>query len=211
MSKSLGNQLNLKDALKLYSPEAIRFFILSSHYRGPMDFSRDAVLAAERGVERLHNTVRALRARMVPAMPAGTADLSYMTDLDPHREAFMAAMNDDFNTPQAIASLFDFSKEVNALLTSGQPVSRGTLAAIDGLYRELGGRVLGIIPKDLTQDVGSELVEGLMDVILGIRQRYRETKDWELADALRQQLRELDIAVEDRPDGPTWRVEHGGR
>ena len=211
MSKSLGNSLALKDALKLYSPEAIRFFILSSHYRGPMDFSRDAVLAAERGVERLHNTVRALRARMVPAMPAGTADLSYMTDLDTHREAFMAAMNDDFNTPQAIASLFDFSKEVNALLTSGQPVSRGTLAAIDGLYRELGGRVLGIIPKDLTQDVGSELVEGLMDVILGIRQRYRETKDWELADALRQQLRELDIAVEDRPDGPTWRVEHGER
>ena len=207
MSKSLGNFLTLKDALKLYSPEAIRFFVLSSHYRGPIDFSRDAVLAAERGVERLHNTVRALRERMKHALHSGTADLSYITDFDTHRDAFVEAMNDDFNTPKAIAALFDFSKEVNALLTSGQPMSRGTLAAIDGLYRDLGGKVLGIIPDDLTQDVGSELVEDLMDVILDIRQQYREAEEWEQADELRERLREIGIAVEDRSDGPTWKVE----
>jgi cysteinyl-tRNA synthetase len=209
MSKSLGNFLTIKDALKLYSPEAIRLFILSSHYRGPVDFSRDAVLAAERGIERLHNTVRALRTRMEYSMPSGTADLSYITDLDPHRDVFMEAMNDDFNTPQAVAALFDFSKAVNTLLASGQPVSRGTLAAMDSLYRELGGKVLGIIPDDLTQEMGSELVEGLMNIILGIRQQYRESKDWEQADTLRKQLKELDIAVEDRSEGPTWRLEHG--
>ena len=207
MSKSLGNSLSLKDALKLYSPEAIRFFVLSGSYRGPMGFSREAMLAAERGVERLHNTVRALRMRMEHAMPSGTADLSYITDLDTHRDAFTAAMNDDFNTSGAIASLFDLSKEVNTLLASGQPVSRGTLAALDGLYRELGGQVLGIIPDDLTQDAGGELVEGLMDVILDIRRRYRDARDWERADVLRQQMMALGIVVEDRPDGPTWRVE----
>jgi len=210
MSKSLGNFLTIKDALKLYSPEAIRLFILSSHYRGPMDFSRDAMLAAERGVERLHNTVRALRMQMGYAMPSGTADLSYITDLDPHRDAFMEAMNDDFNTPQAVAALFDFNKAVNALLTSEQPVSRGTLAAMDSLYRELGGKVLGIIPDELSYEAGGELVEGLMDVILDIRQRYREAKDWEQADALRRRLVELGVTIEDRPEGPTWRVEHRG-
>ncbi len=210
MSKSLGNFLTIKDALKLYSPEAIRFFILSGHYRSPVDFSREALLAAERGVERLHNTVRALRARMQQATPAGTADLSYITDLDAYRDAFVEAMNDDFNTPRAIAALFDLSKEVNALLASGQPISRGTLAAIDGFYRELGGRVLGIIPDNLTQEIGSELVEGLMNIILGIRQQYRQARDWEQADVLREQLKELGIVVEDRPEGPTWRIEREG-
>jgi len=209
MSKSLGNSLTLKDALRLYSPETLRSFILSSHYRGPMGYSRDAILAAERGIERLHNTVRALRARMERAVPSGTADLSYITDLDAYREAFMEAMDDDFNTPRAIAALFDFNKEVNSLLASGHPMSLGTLAAMDGLYRELGGQVLGIIPDDLTQEIGGELVEGLMDIILSIRQLYRTAKDWEQADVLRRQLAELGIVIEDRSEGPTWRVEHG--
>jgi cysteinyl-tRNA synthetase len=207
MSKSLGNFLTIKDALSLYSSEGIRAFILSSHYRGPMDYSRDALLAAERGVERLHNTVRLLRAKLEQAMPLGTADLSFIADIDPHRDAFMEAMNDDFNTPRALAVLFDLSREVNTLLASGQLVSRATLAAIDGLFRELGGEVLGIIPKDLTQEAGGELVEGLMDIILGIRQRYREDKSWEQADDLRGQLAELGIAVEDRAEGPTWRLD----
>ena len=164
-------------------------------------------MAAERGVERLHNTVRALRRQMENAMPSGTADLSYITELDPYRDAFTTAMNDDFNTPQAIAALFDFNKEVNALLASEQPIGRGTLAVIDSFYRDLGGKVLGIIPNDLTQNVGGGLVEGLMDVILDIRQRYRETKEWAQADALRRRLTELGVTVDDRPEGSTWRVE----
>jgi len=210
MSKSLGNFLTIKDALKLYSPEAIRFFVLSSHYRGPMDFSRDAVLAAERGIERLHQTVRTLRSRMKDAGPAGTAELSYVTHLMPMATQFMEAMDDDFNTPRAIAVLFDLNREVNELLSSGKLLSQGTLAAIDGLYRDLGGRILGIIPGDLAQNVGGELMDGLMNIVLGIRQQYRERKDWEQADVLRQQLSELGIAIEDRPEGPTWRVERGG-
>jgi cysteinyl-tRNA synthetase len=207
MSKSLGNFLTIKDALKIYRPEALRLFILSSHYRSRVDFSRDAILAAERGVERLHNTVRALRRQTENAMPSGTADLSYITELDPYRDAFVEAMNDDFNTPKAIASLFDFNREVNTMLASKQPLGRGTLAAIDGLYRELGGKVLGLIPDNLTRDVGGDLAEGLMDIILDIRQRYREAKEWAQADALRRRLTELGVAVDDRPEGPTWRVE----
>jgi cysteinyl-tRNA synthetase len=206
MSKSLGNFLTLKDALKLYSPEAIRYFVLSSHYRSPLDFSRDAMTAAERGIERLHNTVRLLRMRMTEARPAGTADLSHVTDLMNIGNEFAEAMNDDFNTPKALAALFDFAREVNVLLDSNRPLSVGTLAAVDGLFRELGGRVLGIIPDDLTQDVGGDLIEGLMGIILGIRQSYRENKDWDRADVLRGQLDELGISIKDRPEGTTWRL-----
>lgn len=207
MSKSLGNSLTIKDALKLYSPEAIRFFVLSSHYRSPLDFSREAMLAAERGVSRLHATVQLLRSRVESAMPTGTADLSHVTDLMQIGTRFMEAMDDDFNTPQAIAALFDFNKEVNTLLDSGQPLSRGTLAAIDGLYRELGGRVLGIIPDNLVQDTSSELVGGLVKIILDLRQQYREARNWEQADWVRQRLAEVGVVLEDRPEGTVWRLE----
>jgi len=208
MSKSLGNFITIKEALDLYSPEAIRFFILSSHYRKPVDFSRDALLSAERGLERLHNTVRALRQRMEDAQAAGTAELSEVGNLMPYSERFFEAMDDDFNTPQAIAALFDLNRKVNELLNAGKTLSQGTLAAIDDIYRELGGEILGIIPDALTEEVSGELAEGLMDIILDIRRQYREEQKWEKADALRDRLAELGIAVDDRPEGTTWRREH---
>ena len=209
MSKSLGNFITIKEALELYSPEAIRFFILSSHYRKPVDFSRDAILSAERGVERLHNTVRTLRQRMRQAQPAGTAELSEVGTLMPYQERFIEAMDDDFNTPRAIAALFDLNKKVNELLNSGKTLSQGTLAAIDDIYGELGGDILGIIPEDLAEGASEELVEGLMDIILEIRGAYREAEAWERADALRDRLEELGVVVDDRPEGPVWRSEHG--
>ncbi|MEA3377560.1 MAG: cysteine--tRNA ligase [Chloroflexota bacterium] len=209
MSKSLGNFITIKEALELYSPEAIRFFILSSHYRKPVDFSRDAMLSAERGVERLHNTVRALRQRKEQVQAAGTAELSQVGNLMPYSERFLAAMDDDFNTPQAIAALFDLNREVNQLLNSGKVLSHGTLAAIDDVYRELGGEILGIIPDDLAEEVSSELVEGLMDIILDVRERYRQAEAWEQADEIRDRLADLGIGLDDRPEGTTWRLEHG--
>jgi len=208
MSKSLGNFLTIKDALKLYSPSAIRAFILSAHYRGPLDYSREAMRAAEQGMQRLHNTIRAVRARLKGVLPEGTADLSYIADLDPYREAFIEAMDDDFNTPKAMAALHDFAREVNRMLDSEQQISRGTLSAIDGMFRELGGQVLGIVPDQLEPPgVAGKLLDGLMDIILDIRQRQRLAMDWEQADALREKLEKLGIVVEDRPEGPTWRLE----
>ncbi|MGQ9521269.1 MAG: cysteine--tRNA ligase [Anaerolineae bacterium] len=209
MSKSLGNFLTIKDALKLYRPEVIRAFILSAQYRGTLDYSREAMQAAEQGVRRLHNTVRAVRERMKSTVIAeGTADLSYMADLDPYREAFLEAMDDDFNTPKAMATLHELARAVNRMLDSGSPITHGTLAAIDQMFSELGGQILGIIPDQLEPpEMRSELVDGLMQIILDLRQEYRRAKDWARADALRQRLSELGITVEDRPEGSTWRLE----
>jgi cysteinyl-tRNA synthetase len=208
MSKSLGNFITIKDALERYSPEAIRLFILSSHYRKPVDFGREAILSAERGIERLHNTVRALRQQKERVQPSSAAELSDMGDLTPYSQQFLGAMDDDFNTPQAVAALFDLNRKVNDLLNSGKTLSQGTLAAIDDMYRGLGGEILGIIPDDLTEEAGGELAEGLMEIILSIRERYREAKEWEEADALRNRLAELGVAVDDRPEGTIWRLEH---
>jgi cysteinyl-tRNA synthetase len=211
MSKSLGNFITIKEALELYSPEAIRFFILSSHYRKPVDFSREAILSAERGIERLHNTVRALRQQKERVQAADTAELSVLAKLMPHSEQFLDAMDDDFNTPQAIAALFHLNRRVNDLLNSDKTLSKGTLAAIDDMYRELGGEILGVIPDDLTEGAGGELAEGLMGIIIDIREQYREDKAWEEADALRNRLAELGVAVDDRPEGTVWRLEPTSR
>jgi cysteinyl-tRNA synthetase len=207
MSKSLGNFLTIKDALSLYSAEAIRYFILSSHYRGPVDFSRDALQAAQRGVGRLHNTVRKLRYAMKDAASAaGTAVLAQVGSLDDYREDFQAAMDDDFNTPQALATLFEFVKEVNRHLDENPHQAMGTLAAMDRIFRDLGGRVLGIVPDNLEEREGGPAVAGLVEFLLELRQQAREAREWGRADAIRSRLTELGILIEDGPDDTTWRL-----
>lgn len=207
MSKSLGNFLTIKDALSLYSAEAVRYFVLSSHYRGPVDFSRDALQAAQRGVGRLHNTVRKLRYAMRDAtIAAGTAVLSQVGSLDDYRDDFQAAMDDDFNTPQALAMLFEFVKEVNRHLDENSHQTMGTLAAMDRIFRDLGGRVLGIIPDNLEEREGGPAVAGLVDFLLELRQEAREAREWSRADAIRGRLTELGILIEDGPSDTTWRL-----
>jgi cysteinyl-tRNA synthetase len=207
MSKSLGNFLSLKDALKLYSPYALRLFVLSSHYRSPVDFSRDALLAAERGVDRLHTAVRNIRNFLTRMGPAGTADLSYMDDLDTYRHRFLQAMDDDFNTAGAVAALFDLTRDVNTQINSGVPISRGTLAGMDRLYHELGGQVLGLIPDELdAEQVTGDLTPGLMQIFIDLRKSYRRNNEFDKADTIRNQLTLLGIVLEDHPDGTIWRL-----
>ncbi|MBN1260407.1 MAG: cysteine--tRNA ligase [Anaerolineae bacterium] len=208
MSKSLGNFLTIKDALALYTPEAIRFFILSGHYRGPVDFSREALEAAQRGVQRLHNTLRAVRDRMGTAPPAGTAILSDVSALTDYRKAFQEAMEEDFNTPQALAVLFEMVKDVNQQLTQKGDLSMGSLAAIEKTFGDLAGSVLGILPaEEKASAVSSELVEGLMDIIMDLRREAREAKEWERADMLRNRLALLGIMLNDAPAGSSWTYE----
>ncbi len=206
MSKSLGNFLTLKDAFKLYSPYALRFFVLSSHYRSPVDFGREALLSAQRGVERLHSAVRDVRNRLSTMGPSGTADLSYMTDLDQYRQRFIEAMDDDFNTAGALAALFDMTREINRQINSDTPVSRGTLAGIDRLYRELGGQVLGLIPDDLVATgTSADVTSSLMQLLIDLREEYRRNQEYDKADTIRDRLTLLGIVLEDHPNGTSWR------
>ncbi|MGD1994720.1 MAG: cysteine--tRNA ligase [Anaerolineae bacterium] len=208
MSKSLGNFITIKDALEEYSPEAIRTLVLSAHYRGPLDYSEEAMKAAQSGAQRLRNTARTVRSRLAEtdAAPEPTPDIA--PTLEAHRDAFIQAMNDDFNTPRAIAALHEMARDVNRWLETGDPLDQGTLAAIDATFRELGGDVLGIIPKELgPRGIDSQVLEGLVEIVLDIRQTYRQNRDWEQADQLRDRLAEIGIQVEDRPEGATWRLE----
>ena len=206
MGKSLGNAIFLKDLFKRYPPLVIRFFILSSHYRSPTDFSDEALQAAQKGLERLHATVALTRERLSRAQEGGM-DEQFGETLGQHKNRFLEFLDDDFNTAAAIGELFDLSKDVNTLLNSGQAISRETLQAIDGLYRELGGQILGIVPDSLAEKTAAGLDEALIQLLLDTRAKLRQAKQWGLADEIRDQLAALGVVVEDRPDGATWRIE----
>jgi cysteinyl-tRNA synthetase len=204
MGKSLGNFTTIKQALQKYSPLAIRFFILTSHYRSPLDFGEEALNGAARGLERLHGTVRLVRAQLQTAPPGDTSPV--LEDMLSQRKAqFLEAMDDDFNTATAIGILFDLNREVNALLHGESPVTQGTLAAVDALYRELGGQILGIIPEEMEELAGG-LEVPLIETLIEVRRKLREDRQWELSDNIRDRMSGLGITLEDRPDGTTWRL-----
>jgi len=209
MGKSLGNAITIKEMLTRHDPMTLRFFVLSSHYRSPTDFSEAALNAAGRGLERLSGTVALVRERQRDAEGDQVA-AEWAAKLADYRVRFEEGMNDDFNTPQAIAALFDLGREVNAFLNSGQAASRGTLEAIDDFYRVLGDDVLGLRLDAKTVGASSQadadLLDGLVRMLIDVRQQAREARDWAGADAVRDQLADLGITLEDGPEGTRWRL-----
>lgn len=207
MSKSLGNVLNVADALNKYSAQAIRYFILSSHYSNPIDFSDAAVEAASKGLERVLVPVRAVRDRLRSA-PDGAAgdDAEFAAALTAHRAALIEALDEDFNAPAALAVLNQLTTDVNTLLNSGRPIGRSTLEAIDQLYRDFGGQVLGIIPDTFTQESNFELVDGLVRLLIEMRKEARAAKDFKRSDQIRDQLAALGVVLEDGRGGTTYRL-----
>jgi cysteinyl-tRNA synthetase len=205
MSKSLGNFVTLKDAFKKFDPLVVRFFILQSHYRSTLDFSDEALAGTKVGLEKLQNTIRNLRAELRKAeSEARTSGESF--DVQPFRQRFLDAMNDDFNAPMGVAVLFDLSKEVNQALNSEKKLSLDSLQTIEALFTELGGSILGIIiDKQETTTADAETESGLLDLFLAVRTEVRKQKLWTLSDVIRDGLKKFGFVVEDKKDGTTWR------
>ncbi len=216
MGKSLGNFLTIQQTLtgdhphlsQGYPPLAIRFFILSSHYRQNSDFSDDALKSAARGYERLLGTVGLVRQRLSQA--SGT-EPAFGQVIDRFQERFLEALDNDFNTPQALAALFDFTKAVNTLLNGDQPVSRLTLAAIDQTYRIFGGDILGLIPDEIPTPAGGggEVAEKLIRLLVELRTTARQDKDFAAADGIRDQLGTVGVVLEDGVNGTSWKISQG--
>jgi cysteinyl-tRNA synthetase len=206
MSKSLNNFVSIQDALAKYRPEAIRFFILSGLYRSPLDYSEDAMQGASRGWERLMGAYPALQQRLT-APQAGNPPLSSAASelTEDVRRRFRQAMDEDFNAPSALAALFDFTREVNIRLGSEKGSGAKDLELYAGLYRELAGDVLGLIPKG---DPGSQAREAsLIQLLVKLRNEARARKDWKLSDSIRDRLAEIGIVLEDGKDGTTWKIQ----
>ncbi len=205
MGKSLGNFITIKEALKKYTPHTLRYFVLSSHYRSALDFSDEALSAAEKGIDKLLSTVKNLLKVLDNA--GEMADFAPPFSPQEYRQRFEAAMNDDFNTPRAIAVLFDLSRELNAYLNSTTELHKPFLEEVNLLYQQLGGEVLGLIPKDLKVDTGVELqgsIEKIIQITIDIRNELRKEKMFKLADQIRDRLSEIGVILIDKPEGTTY-------
>lgn len=155
MSKSLGNFVTIKEALKKYSAEQIRFFILTTHYRSPVDFSDEAIEGAGEGLRKIHTTFERI-SELVSIASEGkdVPEISKLTEEG--EQKFVDAMGDDFNAPLAISVLFDISRELNKYLDRGESPSRVSLQSAHKLYEELGGQILGILPFSPKPSIGGK-------------------------------------------------------
>ena len=205
MSKSLGNTVTIREALERWRPEVIRAFILSTHYRSPVDFSETAVDAAGKGWERINSAANLVR-RQLQTAADGPLDAGFAAFLEEHRAAFHSKMDDDFNAPAALGGLQDFTRGVNTLLNSDDTPTVPTLEAIHELYRQLAGDVLGILGADQTGAASAEREAGLIELLVEMRDQARQNRDWKQADAIRDRLAELGVVLEDRPEATVWRI-----
>ena len=187
MSKSLGNLVTIKQALERNNADAIRLFIISSYYRMPLRYSLEALDAAEAGIERMK---QALKAEGKPGGP--------VVEPEQFKTRFIEAMDDDFNTPQAVAAMFDLVREINRGNEKDMDVDK----AKDMLKEQAG--VIGFTLQE-KKAISSE-VETKIKELIGKRDGYRKAKEWKLADEVRNQLKEMGVAIEDTPRGTTWRL-----
>jgi cysteinyl-tRNA synthetase len=187
MSKSLGNILSIRDALDRWGADALRHFVLNSHYRSPLTASDEGLDAARRGVERLRTAAR---------LQGGGAGESGI-DVAGLRQRFAEALDDDLNTPRALAALFDLVREINRGRDEGADVT-----AAQALLLELAG-VLGLTMEE--PDSQAIAAAPFVDLLVDVRTALREAKQYQLADLVRKRLGELGITLEDASGGTTWR------
>jgi cysteinyl-tRNA synthetase len=203
MSKSLGNVLTVRDLRKTIDPLALRFFMLSAHYRNPINFSREYLEQAAKGMERLNKVIYNLKDRL-DKVEAGTLDKKESDLLDmlqDYREKFIAVMDDDLNTAEALAVLFELAKTTNTYLNRPEGQKKNVLEPILNFYLETD-TILGFIKNDSTVILEKEL-----EKLIAKREEYRRQKDWAAADAIRDKLKEQGIILEDTPQGVRWKVD----
>jgi cysteinyl-tRNA synthetase len=219
MSKSLGNFLTIRDALEQYHPEVLRLFLLSKHYRSPLDFSRDAVLDVQAGLVRIYRTLERLETVLGRAEEDQDMTFSGLLPDDPDKSflsAFIAMMDDDLNTAGALGLIFEKVKNMNRALDDlGDNPDPEHSADLQNDRRHLleASQVLGLLnekPKDFFADLASSARSIDADQVgrlIQERTEARAKKDWAAADAIRERLHGLGVVLEDTPKGTKWRYE----
>ena len=190
MSKSLGNFITLREALQQHHPEVIRYFMISGHYRSPVNFSEDNLTQMRHALERLYAAIEGLPVNRV--------------DADDYIKRFNEAMDDDFNTPEALAVIFDMVREINRLKEEGKTL---TAAGIAGGLKQLTG-VFGILNEDPAHFLKGDTTDldvANIEALLVERQQARDAKNWARADEIRAELDAMNIVILDTKNGASWR------
>lgn len=204
MGKSLGNFITLHEFFtgnhslleQAYAPMTIRFFILQAHYRGTVDFSNKALQAAEKGLTRLMKGMETLEKLQ--------ADKTSTVDVATLRDKCYAALNDDFNSPVLIAHLFDAVKIVNAIAAGNEKADDKTLAELKSLFNDFVIEILGF--ESQAETTSNDISSNLIEMLLQMRVKAKQNKDWATADKIRNQLTELGVVIKDTKDGFEWEM-----
>lgn len=213
MSKSLGNFFLVRDLLGKFPGTVIRFFLLSTHYRSPLDFDLDVMESCSRGLVRLSNSINLLYEALGDAQNED-GPVSGVLELESFKQSFETAMDDDFNTAAAVSVVFDLARAVNSFLHGRRgacaPEEQAYLYRAEELFRAMN-EVLGIFPVDdsgrisVQNSCADSDSECLLTLLLDIREAARTRRDWPTADHVRNGLKELGIILEDTPDGVRWK------
>lgn len=198
MSKSLGNFFTVRDVLQEFEPEVLRFFMLSAHYRSPVNFSKELIEQAKRGLERLYTCMESLKFLLGPA-PQGDATANISAFIASSKQAFRDAMDDDLNTALAISVLFDLVKDINIHITATSSHTKQDITNCLDALTELGG-VLGLL-----QAKRETALEEEIEALIAHREQARKAKDFALADQIRDNLKAQGILLDDTPNGVKWK------
>ena len=195
MSKSLGNFFTVRDVLRKFNAEVIRYLLIASHYRSPINYSDQSLRKASVALERFYNTLRGLQTQSARDLVNSRFE-----------KAFCAAMDDDFNTPVALGVLFDLAREINRQKDESPELANQLARLLIRL-----GNVLGILqstPDVYLHSQGEEQVNAnAIDTLLLQRREAKASRNWALADEIRNKLATMKVVVEDTADGSSWRIE----
>jgi cysteinyl-tRNA synthetase len=206
MGKSLGNFITLKELFagehkvlaKPYSPMTIRFFILQAHYRSTLDFSNEALQAAEKGLDRLMKAY-ALIDQLKPGVKSDS-------NIDQLRQSCYDAMNDDFNSPIVIANLFEGVRIINSVHNNLESLTAEDIAKLKELFVVFVTDILGL-KEETAESTGDEILDGLMDLIIDLRKNARASKDFATSDKIRNELQNMGITLKDTREGTSWEID----
>ncbi len=206
MGKSYNNFITLEQFFKgehpklekAYSPMTIRFFILGAHYRSTVDFSNEALQAAEKGLQRLLDAAALLDGLK-------TADKSSI-DITPYKSRCYEALNDDLNSPIVLAELFEVSRLINSVHNGLETISSDDLEELKSFYRLFLFDLLGLVDERASDRSSYDAFAGAIDLLLEIRSQAKANKDWATSDQIRNKLTELGFVIKDTKDGAEWQI-----
>lgn len=203
MSKSLGNFFTAREVLNKYPAEALRLLYAQAHYGGPLNFTEELLAAANKGLEKIKNLAEKIEEELKSASGNNNPDFEF----EKYTREFEETMDDDFNTPQAIAVIFDFIKEVNRVIAENENISVEFYADVKDFLTKTAGEVLGIIDFTSLKSVSDGKLEGeLIELLIKIRQEAKQAKNFELADSIREKLKELGIQLQDSKEKTTYKI-----
>lgn len=200
MSKSLGNFKTVREIAEVYGYEVIRYFLISAHYRSPINYNLDIIEQCKSALERLYTCRESLDFACKNAQATMETDAQLLSDITAHREKFIAAMDDDLNTADGLSAVFELVRDINTRILD-KAVSKEICEAASALFDELCG-VLGILYNRKSNDLDSEI-----EALIAKRQEARKNKDFATADRIRDDLKAKGIILKDTPQGVTWTKE----